>query len=133
MFGQQAAAQDLAHDVLQGLLAQAGGGGGQGLGQTFVFVLIMLAIFYVLLWRPQQKQAKEHRAMIASLKKGDAVITNGGIIGKVHAVAEKFIVLETGRDVKLRVLPGSIHSKAPEGLFDEPETRSDKDKEKDKK
>lgn len=113
----------LAREALGGFLAQTGGGQQGGFMSTMVFVVLMVGIFYLMLWRPQQKQAKEHKQMLAALKKGDAVVTNGGIIAKVHSVAQKFIVLELAREVRVRVLPSSIASKAPEGLFDEPETK----------
>lgn len=124
----------VAHDALMGLLAQAAGTPGGSMASTLVFVVLMVGIFYLMLWRPQQKQAKEHKSMLASLKKGDAVVTNGGMVAKIHAVAQKFIVLELARDVRVRVLPNSIASKAPEGLLDEPETKPEaKGEAKDKK
>jgi preprotein translocase subunit YajC len=56
--------------------------------------------------------------MLTALKKGDAVVTQGGIIGRVSSVADKFVILEAGRDVRLRVLKQSITGKAPEGLME---------------
>lgn len=118
--------------AFNGVLAQAPAGGGSPYG-TVILIVLMIGIFYLMLWRPQQKQAKQHREMIASLKKGDAVVTSGGMIGRIQSVADKFIVVEVARDVRMRVLPGSISARAPEGILDEPETRtekSEKDKEK---
>lgn len=129
IFGQLAVARgDVAHRVLEGLLAQAGAAPGGSFGSTLVFIALMLGIFYLLLWRPQQKQAKEHRTMLAALKKGDVVVTSGGVLGKVHSVADKFVVVEIARDVKMRVLTSSIASKAPEGMLEEPEVKAEKDK-----
>ena len=67
--------------------AQAAAGGPSALGQLLPFVLIF-AVFYFLLIRPQQKRAKEHRQLVDNMKKGDQVVTAGGITGKVVKAAE---------------------------------------------
>jgi preprotein translocase subunit YajC len=108
--------------ALQGTVAQAGGG---GFGSTAIFIVLMIGIFYLMLWRPQSKQAKERKSMLAALKKGDVVVTTGGIVARIHSVAAKFLVLEIARDVRIRVLPDSIASKAPEGFLEEPETKQE--------
>ena len=126
----------LAHQALKGFFAQAAEGGqGNSMLASLPLLLGMAAIFYLLLWRPQQKQAKEHRSMLAALKKGDVVVTTGGMVAKIHSVAQKYIVLEIARDVRVRALPNSIASKAPEGLLEEAEPKQDEaksNKEKDK-
>jgi preprotein translocase subunit YajC len=126
-------AREIAQRVLEGFTAQAGAPGGS-MVSTLGFLAVMGVIFYLMLWRPQQKQAKEHRTMLTSLKKGDVIVTNSGIVARIHTVAEKFLVIEAARDVKFRVLPSSVASKAPDGLMDEEpkpaESKSDKDKEK---
>jgi len=124
-----------ARSVLEGLLSQAAGGQQQGNPLQIVgFLVVMVVIFYFFLIRPQSKQVKEHKAMLAALKKGDVVLTSGGVIGKVHAVADKFIVVEVAPSVRMRLLASAISSKAPEGLLaDEPKSESgEKDKEKEK-
>ncbi|MBP1728572.1 MAG: yajC, partial [Deltaproteobacteria bacterium] len=63
-------------------------GGGQSALTSLVPLIIMFAIFYFLLIRPQQKKAKEHKALLDALKKGDKVVTAGGMHGKVTAVEE---------------------------------------------
>lgn len=128
---------EVAHQALKGFFAQAAEGGQAGgiLASPIWLILMMVVIFYLLLWRPQQKQAKEHRAMLAALKKGDTVVTTGGMVAKIHSVAQKYIVLELARDVRVRVLPNSIANKAPEGLLEEGEPKQDEaksNKEKDK-
>lgn len=80
----------------------AGGGGSQAFMQLIPLVL-MFGIFYFLLIRPQQKKAKEHRALLDGLKKGDQVVTAGGIHGKVTAVEETVITLEVATGVNIRV------------------------------
>ncbi len=83
-----------------------------------LFFAGLAAIMYFVLIRPQQKQAKDQQNMIASLKKGDDVVTQGGILGKIALVAEKTITLEASSGVKLRILKTAIQAKVTVG--DEP-------------
>ena len=94
----------LTHQVL---LAQMGGGSPQSL---FIFIAGMFAIMYFLMIRPQQKQLKEHRALLANLKKGDKVVTQGGIIGRIFQVGDKEVQIEVATNVKLHVLKTSVQS-----------------------
>lgn len=75
--------------------------------QTFPFVIIF-AIFYVLWIRPQQRRVKEHQATIAAVKKGDEVITGGGIRGKVTKVTEEDAEVEIANGVKVRVVKSTL-------------------------
>ena len=86
-------------------------------GQLLFFVALF-AIMYFVLIRPQQKAAKEHSTLLASLKKGDDVVTQGGILGKVYAVAEKAVTVEVANGVRIRVLKTSIQARG--GVSDEP-------------
>lgn len=83
--------------------AQAGGGGGDMIG--FLLPLVaMIGIFYFLVMRPQQKRMKEHQAMVANMKKGDTIVTNGGLIGKVKKVTddrEALVEFANGVDIKV--------------------------------
>lgn len=92
------------------ILAQAQAAPGGGL-QVLVPIALMAGVVYLLLWRPQQKQIREHRALIASLKKGDDVITQGGILGKIYAVSEREVQLEVAAGVRIRMLKTSIQGK----------------------
>ena len=85
----------------------AQGGGGQALS-SIVMMLIMFGIFYFLLIRPQQKKAKDHRSLLDSLKKGDAVFTAGGIHGKVVAIEESVVTLEIASGVNIKINKGFI-------------------------
>lgn len=98
------------HPSLPLLLAQAGGPSGL---MNILFLVALFAIMYFLLIRPQQKQAKEHRAFLETLKKGDDVVTGSGIIGRVHAVMDKVVLLEVASGVKLRVVKSAVQGKAP--------------------
>jgi len=70
--------------------------------------LLIFVIFYVLMIRPQQKRAKEHQAEIASVKKGDEVVTGGGLRGRVTKVAETEIEVEVAQGVKVRAVKSTI-------------------------
>jgi len=89
--------------------AMGAGQGGEGGGfSAIVPLLLMFAIFYFLLIRPQQKKAKEHREMISNLKKGDRVITSGGIHGRITSLDESTVTVEIADKVKVKVLRGNI-------------------------
>ncbi|MBK1832916.1 preprotein translocase subunit YajC [Roseibacillus ishigakijimensis] len=79
------------------LLAQASSGGNP-LASQLVPIILMVAIFYLLIFRPQQKQRKELQARIDSLEKGDKVITTGGLHGSVHSLSDKTVTLKVGGD-----------------------------------
>ena len=84
-----------------------GAGGGDILGLFFPLILVF-GIFYLLVFRPQQKRMKEHQAMIDGVKRGDTVVTTGGIIGKVVRVAEGELRVEVADGVQVRLVKGSI-------------------------
>lgn len=88
----------------------AGGAGGADLFSSFIPIILIFVIFYFFLIRPQQKKAKEHKAMVESLRRGDQVMTQGGIYGKVTKVkeGEEDIEVEIATDVKVRVLRSSV-------------------------
>jgi preprotein translocase subunit YajC len=89
------------------LLAQAGGAQGSFM-TTILFFGGMIAIMYFLMIRPQQKQVKDHKTLLASIKKGDVVVTQGGIYGKIAVLTERDVKLEVSQGVKIRVLKSSI-------------------------
>lgn len=88
----------------------AGGGGGQSAIMQLFPLILMFGIFYFLLIRPQQKKAKEHRALVDALKKGDQVITAAGIYGKVTSVDEQIVTLEIAPGVNIKISKGHIAS-----------------------
>ena len=86
----------------------AGGGGFGGIEQLLPLVLIFV-VFYFLLIRPQQKKAKVHREMLGNLRRGDRIVTNGGLIGSITRIPnETELILEVADGVKVRVLRGMI-------------------------
>jgi preprotein translocase subunit YajC len=80
-------------------------GGGQGLGAlgSLVPLVIIFVIFYFLLIKPQQKRAKEHKKMIESLKKGDKIITSGGLYGVIEAVSTNTVTIKVSENVKVKL------------------------------
>jgi len=85
----------------------AGGQGGSG-WQAFIPIILMFAIFYFLLIRPQQKKAKEHRALLSAIKKGDKVVSNGGLHGVVTGITDDIVTMEIAPKVRVKVSRGSI-------------------------
>lgn len=83
--------------------------------QGFPFVLI-LGVFYFLIIRPAQKRAKTQASMMSALKRGDSVITSGGILGKIEGITEQFITLEIADGVRIRILKNQIASNAELGV-----------------
>ncbi|RKH06122.1 preprotein translocase subunit YajC [Corallococcus praedator] len=90
------------------ILAQAGAGSPLG---TFGFLAVLVAIMYFVMIRPQQKQLKEHRALLAGLKKGDDVVTSGGILGRIHQVDDSTVTVEIASGVRVRVLKTAVSAK----------------------
>ncbi|MCF8054508.1 MAG: preprotein translocase subunit YajC [Deltaproteobacteria bacterium] len=80
-----------------------GGGAGGETWQFLIMLAVLFGIFYFLLIRPQQKQQKEHKAMLEGLAHGDEVITSGGVFGKVVAITETVVTLEIYEKVRIRV------------------------------
>lgn len=87
--------------------AAAPAGGAAGLA-SFLPLILIFVIMYFLMIRPQQKRAKEHRAMIEALKKGDEVVTQGGLVGKVTAVRDQELEVEIAPGVKVRVIRATV-------------------------
>ncbi len=93
-----------------------GGAGGQGGGLgAFLPLILMFAIFYFLLIRPQQKKAKQHKLLLAALKKGDRVISSGGLHGVVTGLTDDVVTMEIAPKVRVKVSRGSISGVAGKG------------------
>ena len=82
--------------------ASGGDTGGGGLG-ALAPLIIMFVIFYFLLIRPQQKKSKTHREMLTNLRKGDRVVTNGGLIGRITGLTDQEITLEIAPKIRVKV------------------------------
>jgi len=92
--------------------AQAGATGGSQLGYL-VLPLAFIGIFYFLLIRPQQKQQKDHRAMIDAIAVGNEIVTAGGVLGKVTELGEQFVTVEIADGVKVKVQKSTISKLLP--------------------
>jgi preprotein translocase subunit YajC len=97
--------------------AQGKGGGsgtpgclGGGMAQL-VPILLMFVVFYFLLIRPQQKKAREHQNMLQNLKRGDQIVTTGGLLGKITGLDDRLVTLEVAEKIRLRVLRSHIAGK----------------------
>jgi preprotein translocase subunit YajC len=84
---------------------------------SFAPMIIIFVLFWFMLIRPQMKQAKEQRNMIAALQKGDEITTVGGIVGKVTKVSDSFVALEIAPEVTINVQKHTIQTLLPKGTI----------------
>lgn len=91
--------------------AQAASGGGAGplaMAQQFLPLILIFAVFYLLLIRPQQKRMKEHKNKLASIRRGDRVLTGGGIIATVVKVADDELTVDLTEGVRVKVMRSTV-------------------------
>jgi preprotein translocase subunit YajC len=88
------------------------------ISQLMVFGGIFL-IFWLLFIRPQSKKMKEHKAMVEALSKGDEVVTNGGVLGKIVALHDSFVTIEVSLNVEFNVQRSAVASIMPKGTIKE--------------
>ena len=99
-------------------MAQSAGGQSSGFDFTAILpLIIMFAIFYFLLIRPQQKKAKEHKNMVGALKKGDEVITNGGLLAKITEVGDNFLTCQIAEKVEIKLQSHAVSTVLPKGTI----------------
>jgi preprotein translocase subunit YajC len=89
----------------------------QGGLMSFLPLIVIFAVFYFMLIRPQMKRAKEHKQLVSQLAKGDEVITNGGILGKITDVSDAFVTLELTENVKIKVQRQAVANVMPKGTI----------------
>ena len=99
------------------LAADAPAGGPDAGMFNIIFLVGFGLIFYFFMWRPQAKRAKEHKNLIASLAKGDEVITAGGIIGKVTRLTDDYVVLEVSEGTELKFQKAHVAAELPKGTI----------------
>ncbi len=104
----------------QVLLAQEAGGAAapqltfaQRMASMLPMFIIVFFIFYFLVLRPQASQLREHQKLISSLKKGEFVVTSGGLIGRVAGIEKDYILLDVAKDVKIKVESAHISKRLP--------------------
>ncbi|MFP4087727.1 MAG: preprotein translocase subunit YajC [Desulfobacteraceae bacterium] len=96
-------------DFLAYAMGTDGGAGGEGGGfGAFIPLILMFAIFYFLLIRPQQKKAKQHKQLLSSLKKGDRIVSSGGLHGLITGIADDVVTVEIAPKVRVKISRGSI-------------------------
>ncbi len=95
-------------DLAYAMGSSATGGGQSSSIMTFLPLILLFAVFYFLLIRPQQKRAKQQKTFMESLKKGDTVVTSGGLYGKITGITDDTITLEIAEKVRVRVTKSSV-------------------------
>jgi preprotein translocase subunit YajC len=105
-------------DLITPAFAQAApaGPGGSDL-MTFLPMIAIFVVFYFLLIRPQQKKAKEARAMLAALQKGDEVVTAGGLLGKISKLNDQYATIEIAPNTEITVQRQAVSQLLPKGTI----------------
>ncbi len=80
-------------------------------------ILLIMVLFYFMLIRPQTKRAKEHKNMVGALSKGDELVTNGGLLGRVREVGDSFLTVEIADGIEVKVQKQSVATLVPKGTF----------------
>ncbi len=96
----------------QASAAPAGGG-----IESILLILAMFAVMYFLMIRPQMKRAKEHKAMVESMQKGDEVVTAGGILGRITRVDDQYITVAIAEGVEIQAQRAAIQTVLPKGTL----------------
>jgi len=121
--------------MIDAVYAQAAPSAFDALNSLIVPTVLIIGIMYFLMIRPQQKRLKEHQAMVAAIRRGDTIVTSGGIIGKVAKVEDQELQVEIAEGVKIKILRSTVSEVRGkgEGATASPKAKDkDKDKEKDK-
>ena len=102
----------LSSPAMEPVLAQVGPSGGL---QPFLPLILILGVFYFLLIRPQMKRKKEHESLVDSLKRNDAIVTAGGMYGRIVEVAESTVVIEVASNVRVKFEKAQIDKRQKSG------------------
>jgi preprotein translocase subunit YajC len=94
--------------LISNAYAQAAGADPMGGAMGFLPIILMFAVLYFLMIRPQQKKAKEHKALLEALSKGDPVITQSGIAGRITKVGEEFVTVEIAEGVEIKMQKAAV-------------------------
>ncbi len=96
--------------------AQVGDAAPGGL-MSFLPLIVIFAVFYFMLIRPQMKRSKEHKQLVSQLSKGDEVITNGGLLGKITDVSDSFVTLELADNLQIKLQRQAVANVMPKGTM----------------
>ena len=102
--------------IISSAYAQSVGGGDSGF-IGFLPIILMFVLLYFLMIRPQMKRAKETKAMIEALQKGDEVITAGGVVGRITKMGEQYVTVEIAPETEIVVQRGAIQTPLPKGTL----------------
>ncbi|MDF1758374.1 MAG: preprotein translocase subunit YajC [Legionellaceae bacterium] len=106
-------------DAIADATSAAPAAGQQGDGAfSLIMVVAIFVLFYFMLIRPQSKRAKQHKELVGNLKKGDEVVTAGGILGKVTNIDEQYIKVSASEGVEIVLQRGSITTVLPKGTIE---------------
>ncbi|KXU90630.1 preprotein translocase subunit YajC [Caballeronia megalochromosomata] len=97
----------------QGLTA----GGAESSLMSFLPLILMFAVLYFIMIRPQMKRQKEHRNMLSAMAKGDEVVTNGGIVGKITKVTDAYVGVEIAEGTEITIQKASVTTILPKGTI----------------
>jgi preprotein translocase subunit YajC len=103
--------------MISSAFAQAPAGGADGSMMNILFIVLMFVIIYFLMIRPQMKRAKEQRAMIEALQKGDEVITAGGVLGRISKLGEAYVTVEIAPNTEISVQKAAVQTVLPKGTL----------------
>ena len=103
--------------IISSAYAQSIGGGDGGGLIGFLPIILMFALLYFLMIRPQMKRAKETKAMIEALQKGDEVVTAGGVVGRISKLGEQYVTLEIAPNTEIVVQRSAVHVPLPKGTI----------------
>jgi len=102
--------------IISSAYAQSAGGGDPGF-IGFLPIVLMFVLLYFLMIRPQMKRAKETKAMIEALQKGDEVVTAGGVVGRITRMGEQYLTLEIAPETEIVVQRAAVSSPLPKGTL----------------
>jgi len=96
-------------DVAYAMGSQGAGGQAGGMGNLQILLpILIIAIFYFLIIRPQQSKAKQQKAFLSNLKKGDTIVTSGGLYGKITGITDEAVTIEIAEKVRVKVSKSSV-------------------------
>ncbi|KND59283.1 Preprotein translocase subunit YajC [Candidatus Burkholderia verschuerenii] len=95
----------------------ASAGGAESQLMSFLPLILMFAVLYFIMIRPQMKRQKEHRNMLSAMAKGDEVVTNGGIVGKITKVSEAYVGVEIAEGTEITIQKASVTTILPKGTI----------------
>ena len=111
------------HDLILAMSPPQGGNPSDGLFSTLIMFMLIIGIFYFMILRPQQKRQKERQKLLEALKKGDRIVTSGGMYGVISGIDEKSVLVQVADNVKIKFERGAIASVVKEGDQTTPEKK----------